>query len=377
MSTPTLRCAVVGLVQGLEDVYTTLHHPRYTLVAVCDTNPQPWRWLTGEDDIEQAPESAAVFAHHKRWASTARQNPDFANVEYIDSFDKVLARDDIDAVILVLPDVLHASFATTALNAGKYVLSTKPMARTIEEALEIAEVARQHPDHYMLGFQLSYSNFATRVMDIIASGEIGTPRQIRFDYHRGPWRPVHRKKYAPVDGSMIKEGVHWLDLIYRLSGELPWKAISGLSGRDMFADSFEFEDNGMVLIDFEGFRAAHTFSYFRRATQHEEDFLMVGEKGLIRGTFAAFQVETADGVRDVVMDGQHLPDQHHVGYYEMHDAFSAMCLDGTTPYTNWQTGLENMLTCHASQIAVAENRMVQRAEFEAVDWRKQLNAQAL
>ncbi|WP_223623791.1 Gfo/Idh/MocA family protein [Microbacterium sp. EST19A] len=372
MSSTTVRVAIVGLVQGLEDVYTVLHHPRYTLVAVCDTNPRPWHWLTGEENIDEVDASAAVFQHHKDWVKASRNAPGFGDVEYLSDFDAVLARDDIDAVVLVLPDVLHAPFAIKALEARKYVLSTKPMARTMDEAFAISEAARQNPNHYMLGFQLSYSGFATAIREIIASGEIGTPRQIRFDYHRGPWRPVHRKKYAEVDGSMIKEGVHWLDMIYRLSGELPWQAIAGFGGRETFPDDFEFEDNGVLIIDFPGFRAAHTFTYFRRSLTHSDDFLLVGDRGTIRGTFEKFDVETDDGTRTVIPTTSPLADQHHYGYYEMHDAFSAMVLDGVEPYTNWRTGLENMLTCYASQIAVAENRMVTRAEFADVDWRETL-----
>lgn len=368
MSDKTVRCAIVGLIQGLEDVYTTLNHPRYTVVALCDTNPQVKRWLTGEEDVDDADPDAAIFDHHKQWVKASRAMPEFESVEFIDSFEEVLARDDIDAVVLVLPDVLHASFAIKALEAGKYVMSTKPMARTPEEAFEIAEAARAHPNHYMLGFQLSYSPFAQEVLSIIDSGELGTIRQIRFDYHRGPWRPVHRKKYADVDGAMIKEGVHWLDLIYRLSGELPWRAMAGFGGRDTFPDTFEFEDNGVLLIDFEGFRAAHTFTYYRRSPR-PEDFLLVGEKGVIRGTFAAFEVETEAGVRQVTIPAMKLDKQHHVGYYEMHDAFAAMCLDDTTPYTRWQNALENMLTCYAAQIAVAEGRTVHREEFAEIDWR--------
>jgi predicted dehydrogenase len=370
MSTETtVRCAVVGLVQGLEDVYTVLHHPRFTLVAVCDVNPQPWRWLTGEEDIEQVDAAAAVFQHHKDWVHESRNAPGFDAVEYLPDFDDVLARDDIHAVILVLPDVLHATFAIKALGAGKFVLSTKPMAQTMDEAFAIADAARQHPNRYMLGFQLSYSAFATEIRDVIAAGEVGTPRQIRFDYHRSPWRPVHRKKYAEVDGSMIKEGVHWLDMIYRLSGELPWQAIAGFGGRETFPDDFEFEDNGVLIIDFPGFRAAHTFTYFRGASTHSDDFLLVGDKGTIRGTFARFDVETDAGTRTIVPATSPLADQHHYGYYEMHDAFSAMVLDGVEPYTNWRTGLENMLTCVAAQVAVAGDTLVTRAEFADVDWR--------
>lgn len=365
----TLRTAVVGLVQGLENVYVTLNHPRYELVALCDVNRRPWEWLTGERNIEDEGPEAAIHPHHIQWAKKSREHPDFAAVEFVEDFMVILERDDIDAVILILPDVLHREYAVAALNAGKFVLSTKPMAVTLAEGFEIADAAREHPNHFLLGYQLTYSPFTTSVLDIIASGEIGTPRIVRFDFHRAPWRPVHQRKYDDVDGAMVKEGGHWLDLFYRLSGELPWQAISGFSGLDKPENHFEFEDNGVVIIEYAGFRAAHTFSYFRNPATTSEDFLMVGERGSIRGTFAKFTVESEDGVREVTVSPDVLPDQYHEGYYEMHDAFAAMALDDVDPYTGWQTGLENMLTSYASQIAVAEGRTVRRGDFADIDWR--------
>ena len=369
MTTATLRTAVVGLLQGLENVYSTLNHPRFTLVAVCDVNRRPWEWLTGERNIEDEGPEAAIFPHHIKWTNNSREHADFAAVEFTDDFDSILARDDIDAVILVLPDTLHREYAVKALEAGKYVLSTKPMAATIEEGFEIAESAIRHPDHFMLGFQLTYSPFTTTVLDIIASGEIGTPRVARFDYHRSPWRPVHRRKYSDVDGTMVKEGGHWLDLFYRLSGRLPWRAISGFGALDKPENDFEFEDNGVLAIDFDGFRAAHTFSYFRRPKTDEEDFMLIGEKGSIRGTFKQITLETDDGVRVIDIPPKALPDLFHQGYYEMHTEFAEMALDGKEPYTSWQTGLENMLTSHAAELAVSEGCTVLRSELVDIDWR--------
>ncbi|GAB3393864.1 hypothetical protein GCM10027568_23510 [Humibacter soli] len=365
----TLRTAIVGLIQGLENVYTVLNHPRYTLVALCDVNRRPWEWLTGERDIKKEAEEAAVYAHHITWTEDARNHPDFGAVEFIEDYDAVLARDDIDAVILILPDSLHRDFAVKALEAGKYVLSTKPLATTIEQGFEIADVAREHPNHFLLGYQLTYSPFTTGILDIIRSGEIGTPHIVRFDYNRGPWRPVHRKKYTEVDGSMIKEGGHWLDLFYRLSGELPFKAMAGFAALDKPENDFEFEDDGVLIIDFEGFRAAHSFTYFRRVATTPEDFLLAGEKGTIRGTFARYTVETDNGVREVEVPPNVLPHQHHTGYYEMHDEFAAMALDDRAPYTGWETSLENMLMSHAAQLAVADGRVVTREELAELDWR--------
>jgi predicted dehydrogenase len=371
MSTPTVRTAIVGLLQGLENVYATLHHPRFTLVAVCDVSSRPWEWLTGERDIEQEGPEAAIFPHHVQWTKKSREHPDFAAVEFIQEYEAVLARDDIDAVILVLPDILHRDFAVAALEAGKYVLSTKPMAATIEEGFDIARSAQEHPGHFMLGFQTTYSPFTTTVLDIIESGEIGEPRLVRYDYHRSPWRPVHRKKYSDVDGAMLKEGGHWLDLFYRLSGKKAWTGVSGFSALDKPENQFEFEDNGIVAVNYDGFRAAHTFSYFRRPTIGSEAFLLVGEKGLIIGDFENFTVDSERGTRQVEVAPKALPELFHTGYYEMHDEFAAMVLDGQEPYTNWETGLENMLTSYAAQVAVAEGRTVLRSELAEIDWRTQ------
>lgn len=208
MPCETVRCAVVGLVQGLRSVYTTLHHPRYTLVAVCDQNPQRWRWLTGEEDVDKVDASAALFPHHKEWVRESRKAAGFADVEYLPDFDG-----DARARRHRCRDSRAARpFACRVCDqgaGGRQVRAVdKPTARTLDEAFAIAESARQHPNHFMLGFQVSYSGFATAVREVIATGEIGTPASLRFDFDRGPWRPVHhRKKYAEVDGSMIKEGV--------------------------------------------------------------------------------------------------------------------------------------------------------------------------
>lgn len=371
MSTTRTTCAVVGLGQGLEDLYCLLNHPQFDVRAVCDTDPATYAWITGEAELADSGKDIASSAHHLAWVREIRESPQVAAIDYTADYDALLQRDDIDAVILVVPDVLHVPFAMKALAAGKFVLCTKPMALTLEESLRLAEAARDNPGKYMLGFQMTYSPFARIVLDIIASGEIGEVRQIRFDYHRAPWRPMHSKKYAQVDGAIIKEGVHWLDLMYRLAGERPWRAISGHGAIDTLGDSVEFEDNGVLIVDYPGFRAAHTFSYFRKA-QPVEDFLLLGEKGTIRGTFARLVVETDHSERVIDVPGHTLRYQHHVGYYEMIDEFARVVREGQEPYTNWRTGCENMLTCYAGQLAVMEGRTIRREELRDRDWREVL-----
>lgn len=368
MGTSRATCAVVGLGQGLEDLYCTLYHPRFDVRAVCDPNPAAYGWITGQERLEDSGKDIASSPHHLAWVEQIRKAPEAGAIEYVADFQQLLDRDDVEAVVLVVPDKLHEPYVLRALEAGKYVLCTKPMALSLDGALRIAEAARRHPGHYMLGFQMTYSPFARVLLDVIASGEIGDVRQLRFDYHRKPWRPMHSTKNADVDGAIIKEGTHWLDLIYRLGGQRPWRAVSAFGAIDELGGTVEFEDNGVLIVDYDGFRAAHTFSYFRRADP-VEDFLLVGSKGTVRGTFERLTVETDDGERVVDVPGHALPYQHHVGYYEMIDEFARVVLDGHEPYTDWRTGLENMLVCHASQVAVMDGRTVRREELRDRDWR--------
>jgi predicted dehydrogenase len=273
--------------------------------------------------------------------------------------------------MLILPDPLHEPCTIQALEAGKFVVCTKPMADTIESAFRIADAAEKHAGHYMLGFQISNGAFAQAVLGVLETGVLGTPRQIRFDYHRHPWRAMHRYRNSPVDGAMVKEGTHWLDLIHRLNGQLPWRAIAGFSGNEVLGDLLEFEDSGVVIIDYEGgFRAAHTYSYYRRTAGPEEDFLLVGDKGTLRGSFTELRLDSDTERRTIRIPAKAMPAEHHYGYVAMHDEFAAMVLDGKEPYSNWRNGLENMLTCHGAQLAVAGNRVVQRTELAHLDWRE-------
>ncbi|HTW97361.1 MAG TPA: Gfo/Idh/MocA family oxidoreductase [Acidimicrobiales bacterium] len=375
MTPPTVRVAVVGLIQGLEDVYITLNHPRFELRAVCDVDTAKYDFITGKARLEDSGHELAASPVHAGLIAQIRQHPDAAAIELEADYEALLSRDDLDAVILVVPDLLHEEFTVQGLEAGKHVLCTKPMALTMDSALRIGEVARAHPGRYMLGFQISYSPFAKAVLEVIDSGAVGTPRHIRFDYDRWPWRPSHSRKHAAVDGAIIKESVHWLDLIYRLNGRLPFRAVAGFGGLDLLTEQLDFEDNGVLIIDYPGFRALHSFSYFRKGRQIE-DFLLVGELGTLRGTFSELVLENDAEERHIVVPGHSMPYEHHRGYVEMLDELAAVVLDGREAYSGWQTALENMLTSYAAQLAVAEGRTVERAELASMDWRLRVGAPA-
>lgn len=368
MSERVAECAVVGLGHGLEAVLTILHHPRFRLVAVCDRDERKYAWITGRSAVEES--GSELSATHRGWVQEICAHPSIGSVEYEGDYLKLLERDDIEAVVLAVPDLLHRDFTIAALEAGKRVLCVKPMAATLEAARDIARAAESHPGHYMLGLQLPYSPFARTVLDLVDRGLVGEPRQIRLDHHRQPWRPEHSYKFSRVDGALIKEGVHELDLIYYLGGRRPFRRVAGFGGLDVNRGSTDFEDNGIVILDYEGFRAALSFSYFRRAARGSTplpSFLLVGNRGKIWGSHSTIVVETNEEERRIDIPGRRHGFSVHDGYAEMYDVFANMVLDGEEPYSNSSVGLENMLTAYAAQLALIENRVVLRTELEVRD----------
>jgi predicted dehydrogenase len=96
------------------------------------------------------------------------------------SYDDLLADPDVDAVYNPLPNGLHGHWTIRAIEAGKHVLCEKPFTANAAEAEAVAAVAARRPDVVVMeAFHYRYHPLTARVLDIIASGEIGDVRDIR------------------------------------------------------------------------------------------------------------------------------------------------------------------------------------------------------
>ena len=96
-----------------------------------------------------------------------------STVEVETSVDRLLERDDIDAVAIATPARTHAPLALKALAAGKHVLVEKPLADTPEAAAGMVAAARDAGRVLMIDHTYCYTPAVQYIHDAIAGGQLG------------------------------------------------------------------------------------------------------------------------------------------------------------------------------------------------------------
>ncbi|MGW7285198.1 Gfo/Idh/MocA family protein [Streptomyces sp. NPDC054847] len=142
-----------------------------------------------------------------------------------DSVDGVLARRDVDAVIVAVPSGLHAQVAVAALEAGKHVLLEKPIEITVEAAERIIDAEKRSGKVLSVASQRRFAAENQFVFRAIRDGLLGRITSATIEvalwrtqeyYDSGDWRGTWA---LDGGGALMNQGVHLVDLALWLLGE--------------------------------------------------------------------------------------------------------------------------------------------------------------
>jgi hypothetical protein len=204
--------------RGGYDLGCFLQEPDVQFVAVCDV---------------KANRRKAV----KNMADTKYGNQDCAT--YID-MRELLARRDIDAVLIATGPNWHATASILAAKAGKDVYCEKPCTKNIAQSLALAEVFRRTGRVFQAGTQRrSLPNFAFAV-DLARSGKLGKLQTLHA--HPMGLKTVS-SGWLPAESEPPKEEVDW-DLYL---GPAAWRPFNR-----KLLDGFNFEKGGGMFGAFGG-----------------------------------------------------------------------------------------------------------------------------
>ena len=97
----------------------------------------------------------------------------YPDIKLYSSPEEMAADPDIDAVAIGTPNSLHSPQARLFLEAGKHVLVEKPMAMSVGQGEEMANLALEKNLRLMTGHMWRFDREVTAVRDMLAKGEIG------------------------------------------------------------------------------------------------------------------------------------------------------------------------------------------------------------
>ncbi|TDL93180.1 Gfo/Idh/MocA family oxidoreductase [Vibrio vulnificus] len=145
---------------------------------------------------------------------------------YETDWRKLIERDDIDVIDIVTPNHTHAEIAIAAAEAGKHIITEKPLALTLEEAKRMHEAAKKYDIIHMICHNYRFVPAIQFVKKLIEDGRLGKIYHFRANYLQDfimdPEFPLiwRLKKEISGSGSLGDIGAHSIDLARFLVGEI-------------------------------------------------------------------------------------------------------------------------------------------------------------
>ncbi len=215
-------------------------------------------------------------------------------------YQKMLADDEVEAVVICTPTWLHKDMIIQAAEAGKHVFTEKPMTVTVKEADEVLSKVSKAGVKLQVGYMRRFDYAFSQAKKAIEEGSIGKPL-VFIGLARDPSAPpgwaADPKKSGGIFLDMLSHDfdmARWLmgsevKRVYVNGGAYLWDEIKEKGDLDVVNINFEFENGALGFIH--GTRK-NTFGYYLRTEVY-------GSEGTVFVGAAAdpmYSIGTKDGM---------------------------------------------------------------------------------
>ncbi len=160
--------------QSRVDVPRIMRLPDVRVMAVCDVNRGSHGYARAEHFLGREPVRQKVNEYYgKKKASGTYKGCDVYH-----DMRELLARRDIDAVMLILPDHWHAPAVVWAAKAGKDMYCQKPLSLTVGDGQEMVKAVRKHKRILQTGSQYRSQSRARRFCELVRNGRVGDVKRV-------------------------------------------------------------------------------------------------------------------------------------------------------------------------------------------------------
>ena len=247
-----------------------------------------------------AVEGARLVAVASASIGSARAAGERRHVPWMTELDDLVARDDVDAVVLCTPSGLHAKQAIVALRHGKHVIIEKPIALSDEDAnAVIAEGIHQRRTVGVIS-QRRFDPILQQAHSAVTNGALGRPILIVGEallnrpqtyYDSALWRGTRS-----LDGGVLmNQAIHIIDLVRWIGGP-----VSSITAKIATLNhQMEAEDTAILNICFCNGSLGLVFASTSVAKSLSQELRIYGDRGNIR-------IVGDEAIEWNLVDGKHL-----------------------------------------------------------------------
>jgi predicted dehydrogenase len=255
-------------------------HPGTELVAVWD------------DDAERGRAGAEQFG-----------------VEFTDDLDALLARDDLDGVVITTPTDVHRDLMVKVAQAGKHIFSEKVLAPTVAEAEEIVAATDAAGVKLIVSLPRLYHGYTTAIREVLDKGTLGrlTYGRVRLSHDgalprdgKEGWLPQRFfDPKAAIGGALTDLGCHPVYLTQLFLGAKPetisatYRSVAGRGLEDNAVVVAGYGDQAIGVIE-AGFASRNPFTIELFGTEGTLTYTDAGNVLLVNGE----QVDVPDHAPD-------------------------------------------------------------------------------
>jgi predicted dehydrogenase len=216
---PSERITLGGLGlggRGTGDLRNFMDNPDVQFVAICDVRRERREAIKAMADGKYGNQDCATYR----------------------DLHEILARPDIDAMLIATGDRWHTMASITAAKAGKDVYCEKPCSMTISESRALADTFRKYGRIYQAGTQRrSIGNFIFAA-DLVAKGKLGKLHSV----HANTRPPATSHEWLPAEPEPPVEECDWNMWL----GPCPWRPFNSRYVRGGWRGFFDFHGGGIL-----------------------------------------------------------------------------------------------------------------------------------
>jgi predicted dehydrogenase len=282
---------------------------------------------------------------------------------YLNYHDMFKTHPNIDVVSIITPSGMHFEHALDAIKIyKKHVVIEKPIVMTIAQGAELEAAASISNVNIFPVHQYRFNRCVQRIKQAIENDELGkiflSTVRMRWCrpqnyYDRDAWRGT----YALDGGCTTNQGIHHLDLLRYLNGEV--KRVNAVM--KTFGAEIEVEDTVIALLEFENGSVGNLeITTASRPDDFESSLSVMGSKGLamLGGAFTDKLLEFSPDTSQKKLYSDNFQDAYGYGHNRIYEGVYLTLKSVGQPALSFSDGMKTIQLLHAIYASAEQNNWV-------------------